>query len=159
MSDKIEIKSLNGHPLADTTARDKIAALEAGGGSGGGAGGLPVGFEGEMVVTIRQNWGNYTYTVDKNWQEVYDCIESGGWRTVWRGFAPYDVIGCSADETSDGKLYITFGYLGGVYCVSDKIIVAYMVYRWFEDGRLMSDLVELNVGTFREDSDNFSPAT
>lgn len=44
MSEKIGIKSLNGHPLIDEDARERIAALEESGVSGGGSagGGSPV---------------------------------------------------------------------------------------------------------------------
>ena len=44
MSEKIGIKSLNGHPLVDEDVRKRVAALEESGGSGGGSagGGSPV---------------------------------------------------------------------------------------------------------------------
>lgn len=44
MSEKIGIKSLNGHPLVDEDVRKRVTALEESGGSGGGSagGGSPV---------------------------------------------------------------------------------------------------------------------
>ena len=41
MSEMIPIKTLNGHPLVDSTARAEIETLKKNGGSGGSGGGLP----------------------------------------------------------------------------------------------------------------------
>lgn len=71
MSDKIEIKSLNGHPLADTTAREKIAALEAGGGSGGSGDSDGVAFLDGVYDS------DYTYIVGMTFDEAKSLLLSG----------------------------------------------------------------------------------
>ena len=112
MSDKIEIKTLNGHPLVDSTARAEIETLKKNGGSGGSGGAGVVFVRGVIVAPINDT--EFSITTEMNHAECATAYASGCmlfFRIDMDGTG-HDTILTAVTITDED---ITFGvYLGGV---------------------------------------------